>query len=321
MNSNTSLKGYSLIWWLFTLFGIPVTFPWFIYHFISTIRKRRQRMALNKQVVIITGASSGLGEALAHAFYQCGCRIVLVARRREELERVKNTLMHIHCNGPTYPPIVLPIDLTQLNLIPNAVEKILSIYNQIDILVNNAGISYRGEAAKTAIDVDIQVMQINYFAQIALAKAILPTMVQQQSGHIVCISSVQGKIAIPYRSAYTASKHALQAWCDSARAELSDKNINIAVINPGYIKTDLSLNAVTDNGDTYGKMDKTTEDGYSPDYVAEQVLSAVLRQNKEIMIAPFIVKAVHFIRYMFPSLYFLIMKNRAKNVESSRNVN
>ncbi|KAK0170895.1 hypothetical protein PV328_008684 [Microctonus aethiopoides] len=310
MDSN--MKDYSFIWWIFTVFGIPVAFPWVIYHLINKIRKGQQKSALNKQVVMITGASSGLGEALAHAFYQCGCKLILVARRKEKLEEVKSALMRIHHNGPTYTPIVFPLDITELDSLPEAIEKILSIYNRIDILVNNAGISYRGEAVKTSIDVDIQVMQINYFAQIALAKAVLPTMIRQKSGNIVCISSVQGKIAIPYRSAYGASKHALQAWCDSVRAELNNENINITVINPGYINTDLSLNAITGDGGIYGKMDKTIKEGYLPSFVAEKVITAILQQNKEVMIAPFLVKVANFIRYIIPTLYFVLMNRRAR---------
>ncbi|KAK0178475.1 hypothetical protein PV327_007366 [Microctonus hyperodae] len=312
MDSNTNMKGYSFIWWMFTVFGIPVAFPWVVYHLINKIRKGRQKSAMNKQVVMITGASSGLGEALAHAFYQCGCKVILVARRKEKLEEVKNALMRSYHNGPTHTPVVFPLDISELDSLPKAVEKILSIYGRIDILVNNAGISYRGEAVKTSIDVDIQVMQINYFAQIALTKAVLPTMIRRKSGNIVCISSVQGKIAIPYRSAYGASKHALQAWCDSVRAELNNENINVTVINPGYIKTDLSLNAITGDGEIYGKMDITIQEGYLPSFVAEQVITAILQQNKEVMIAPFLVKAANFIRNIIPTLYFMLMNRRTK---------
>jgi len=263
---------------------------------------------------MITGASSGLGEALAHTFYSSGCRIILVSRRKKELERVKTDLMNTHQTVPTYPPIVLSLDLTDINNLKDAVSKAIMVYDRIDILINNAGISYRGEVIDTNVDVDIKVMLSNYFSQVALSKIVLPYMIKQQSGHIIGISSVQGRIAIPFRSAYAASKHALQAWYDTARAELSDKNIKFTVISAGYIKTSLSLNALTGSGQVYGVMDKTTESGYQPKYVAECILKSVLKQEKEVTIAPFPPKCAIILRTLFPSLYFWIMQKRASKL-------
>ncbi|KAM0730063.1 Dehydrogenase/reductase SDR family protein 7-like [Formica fusca] len=307
-----TLAGWSIIWWLFKLFGIPITIPWLIYHFIDIVQQKRKRAALSNKVVMITGASSGLGEALAHTFYRWGCRIILVSRRKEELERVKNDLINTHQTVPTHLPIVLPLDLTEINNLKDKVSEAIMVYGRIDILINNAGISYRGEVINTNVDVDIKVMLSNYFSQVALSKIVLPFMIEQQSGHIVGISSVQGRIAIPFRSAYAASKHALQAWYDTARAELFDKNIKFTVVNPGYIKTSLSLNALTGNGQVYGLMDKTTESGYQSEYVAECILKSVLKQEKEVTIAPFSPKAAIVLRTLFPSLFFWIMQRRAK---------
>lgn len=142
---------------------------------------------------MITGASSGLGEALAHTFYNSGCRIILVSRRKEELERVKNDLMKTHQvrstifisigkyieyqfsaffqTVPTNPPIVLPLDLTDINNLKDDVTKAIMVHGRIDILINNAGISYRGEIIDTNVDIDIKVMLSNYFSQVALSKS------------------------------------------------------------------------------------------------------------------------------------------------------
>ncbi|GAB1868246.1 Dehydrogenase/reductase SDR family protein 7-like [Camponotus japonicus] len=308
-----TLMGWSIMWWLFKLFGLPITIPWLIYHFLDIMQQKRKRAALSSKVIMITGASSGLGEALAHTFYRWGCRLILVSRRKEELERVKNDLMNTYQTVPTHPPIVLPLDLTDINNMKDEVSKAIMIHGRIDILINNAGITYRGEVINTSVDVDLKVMMSNYFSQVALSKIVLPFMIEQKSGHIVGISSVQGRIAIPFRSAYAASKHALQAWYDTTRAELWDKNIKITVISPGYIKTSLSLNALTENGQVYGLMDKTTENGYQPEFVAECILKSVLKQEKEVTIAPFSPKATIVLRTLFPSLFFWIMQKRAKN--------
>ncbi|XP_033225495.1 dehydrogenase/reductase SDR family protein 7-like [Belonocnema kinseyi] len=304
-------------WWLFTLFGIPVTFPWLLYYLYNVMMFKRRKALLSGKVVMITGASSGLGEALAHIYYSCGCRLILISRRRDELQRVKDTLMNIHYTVPTHPPVILPLDLTEINSLNSEVEKVLKIHGRVDILINNAGISYRGEVENTNVDVYIKVMLINYFAQVAMTKAVLPSMMEQRSGHIICISSVQGKMAIPYRSAYAASKHALQAWSDSLRAEISDKNIKVTVISPGYIQTSLSLNALTECGQKYGVMDEATQQGYPAENVAEEVLKSMLNGSKDVTISTCSPKIAILIRTLFPSFYFWIMEVRAKKSRDS----
>lgn len=312
MKQNDKFIGWQVMWWLFGLGCIPVTFPWLLYHLFEIMMQKRRRARLAGKVVMITGASSGLGEALAHVFYSSGCRLILSSRRKPELERVKAALMSKHPTVPTHPPVVLPLDVTDLNAVPSEVQKVLKIHGKIDVLVNNAGISYRGEVVHTNVDVDIKVMLCNYFGQIALTKAVLPSMLERRSGHVICISSVQGRIAIPYRSAYAASKHALQAWCDTSRAELAEHNIKITVVSPGYIKTALSLNAVTGSGETYGVMDENTEQGFTPEYVAEEVMKALLQEASEVTVAPFTPKAAILLRSLFPSVYFWLMRKRAK---------
>ena len=141
---------------------------------------------------------------------------------------------------------------------------------------------------------------------------IAQSMAQKQSGTIVFMSSVQSKIALPYRSAYTASKHALQALADSLRAELADSGIEIIVVNPSYVNTKLSLNALTSSGHLHGKMDNNTANGYSAEFVAQKTLHAVMNHEKEIIISSPLPRLAIFIRYWFPSLYFHIMSNRAR---------
>ncbi|XP_066599516.1 dehydrogenase/reductase SDR family protein 7-like [Prorops nasuta] len=317
-NNYESVANWSFLWWLFKLFGFPFFLPWALYNFIGIINQKRQRTNLQGKVVMITGASSGLGESLAHLFYSCGCKIILVSRRRKELEKVRNDIMNTHQTVTTHPPIVLTLDLTEINSLKSEVNKVLDIYGKIDILINNAGISYRGEIIDTKVDIDIKVMLINYFAQIALTKAVIPSMIKQNNGHVVYISSVQGKIGIPYRSAYAASKHALQAWCDVCRAEMAEKNVAITVISPGYIKTSLSLNALTGTGQVYGVMDEATEKGYTPEFVADQVLKAVLKKEKDLVVATFTPKVAILLRTVFPSIYFWIMQKRAKKLKKNR---
>lgn len=306
------MSGWPIMWWLLGSLCIPVTVPWLIFR-LFYYKKMRSKM--QGKVVVITGASSGLGEALAHTFYKAGCRVVLAARRESELNRVKQELLSLHSTVPTYPPVVLPLDLAQLNEMPKHVAKVLAIFGHVDILINNGGISVRGDILSTTVDVDTRLMLVNYFGQVALTKALLPSMIERKSGHIVTISSIQGRIAIPFRSAYSASKHALQAFCDTLRAEMADHNIKVTVVSPGYIQTNLSVNALTGSGEKYGVNDETTTSGYSPTRVAEDILIAVMKEDLELILSGPTPRIAIYLRTLFPSLYFYIMQNRARRLK------
>lgn len=217
------------------------------------------------------------------------------------------------CSQTTvYPPVVFPLNIADLESMSDKVHQILEIYGFIDILINNAGLSVRSACLDTVDDVDIKLMMVNYFGTIKLTKSLLPSMIARKTGRIVCIGSVQGKFALPNRSAYSASKHALQAFCDSLRAELHDKNIHVTLISPGYIKTNLSRNALTGSGMAYGKLDDTTAKGTSPEEMSRQILKAILRDKKDVVIAGITPKFAMYLRYLIPNLYFAIMARRAR---------
>lgn len=142
--------------------------------------------------------------------------------------------------------------MADLSALPAKVAQILQIFGHVDILINNGGISVRSDVASAAVDVDIKVMMVNYFGSVAMTKAVLPSMCRRRQGRIVFVSSVQGKFAIPFRSSYAASKHALSAFSDSLRAEVHKDNVRVLLVSPGYINTALSLNALTSSGQNYG---------------------------------------------------------------------
>ncbi|KAJ3653332.1 hypothetical protein Zmor_012589 [Zophobas morio] len=292
--------------------SLAFTIPWIVFKVCRAIHLKRNYNALLGKVVLITGASSGLGEALAHEFYKQGCQVVLCARRRQELERVRTELLQTHPTVPTIPPIVHPLDLSDINTLPSHVDKILAVTGKIDILINNGGISHRGSVLATQPDVDIKIMLTNYFGSAALTKAVLPSMIKNKSGHVVFISSIQGLMALPERSAYSASKHAMQAFSDSLRAEVAIHNISVTVVSAGYIKTELSRNALTGSGGKHGEMDAATESGYAPGYVATEVGRAVVQKKKEILISTLVPRIGVFLRKYLPSVYFYVMEKRAQ---------
>jgi dehydrogenase/reductase SDR family protein 7B len=171
------------------------------------------------------------------------------------------------------------------------------------------------------VDIDIKIMLTNYFGTVALTKAVLPSMIQRKEGRVVCIGSVQGKIAIPHRAAYSASKHAMQAFCDSLRAEMDEHNVKVTLISPGWISTNLSLNALTGSGVSYGKMDNETAQGADPIELANEIVRAVLDDKKDVVSASLSPRLAILIRSWCPSLYFWIMAKRAHKLSKQATKN
>ncbi|XP_025208815.1 dehydrogenase/reductase SDR family protein 7-like [Melanaphis sacchari] len=302
--------------WQYVCCSLPILIPMSVYVLKKCFNNRYR--TLNSKVVLITGASSGLGETLAHEFYSHGCALILTGRSSNELERVKNDLLSRSDIKNVNKPCILVLDLIDQSTIEVVSQKVLGVFGRVDILINNAGISYRGRAEATMAEVDYKVMLVNYFGQVALTKAILPSMIHHKSGHIVAISSVQGKIAIPFRSAYTASKHALQAFFDTLRAEISHHKVKVTVVSPGHIQTNLSLNALTGSGSQYGVMDESTMSGYSAEYVAQRIVDAVVNDEQEVIIAPLYARLAIGLRYVWPRFYFWLMKYRADQQNSQK---
>ncbi|RUS77509.1 hypothetical protein EGW08_014721 [Elysia chlorotica] len=292
---------------LWTVIGLPVSLISTLYFLLN----RRKNVVLQDKVVFITGASSGLGEALAEAFHQCGCKVVIAGRNAEKLEELRDRL-NSRKQDHQHSPAICILDLEDHDLGEKVHQAVAKVWGKVDILINNAGMSYRGAVADTKSEVDKKLMVVNHLGHIEITKAILPYMMKQNSGHIVCVSSVQGKLPIPHRSAYAASKHALQAYFDSLRAEVDHQGIQVCVVSPYYIRTNLSVNALSADGSSYGKLDQTTINGYDPHFVAQKIISCVQQGQEELILAPFHVKLAICLRVLAPWLYFKIMARRAR---------
>jgi dehydrogenase/reductase SDR family member 7B len=251
---------------------------------------------LKNSVVWVTGASSGIGAAIAIACAQAGASVVLSARSREGLEAVAQ-----QCGVPSTQLMVLPLDLAQPEAFPEAVAAVLQAFGRIDLLVNNAGISQRSLAMETSLAVDRQLMEVNYFGTLALTKAVLPSMLARRTGHIVVVTSLVGKFGTPLRSGYAASKHALHGYFDSLRAELHDQGIKILLACPGFVRTQISISALTGDGKAQGKMDAATDAGMEPAVFARKLLRAIERDKAEVYIGGKEIRGVYFQRF-FPGL-------------------
>ncbi|MTI21517.1 SDR family oxidoreductase [Fulvivirga sp. RKSG066] len=253
------------------------------------------------KVVWITGASSGIGEALAIELSRQGAKLIISARRKEELDRVKNL-----CKTPAE-VATLPLDLTFTDTMHLAVETALLAFGHVDILINNGGVSQRSLAKDTKLEVDKKLMEVNYFGTIALTKALLPHFLERKAGQIAVVSSLVGKFGTPYRSGYAASKHALHGFFDALRAELWKDNITVTILCPGFIKTNVSVNALTESGEKLNQMDDAQANGMSAAKCAKKMAKAIRRQKNEVYIGGKEIYGVYLKRF-FPGLFARVVR-------------
>jgi len=265
-------------------------------------------MTFNGKSVWITGASSGIGEALAGEFFARGARLIISARNVQKLEEIKKGFDAVESGRC----IVVACDVTNSASINEAVNEVKKQIPKLDILVNNAGVSQRATALETGIDVVRQLFEVNFFGTIAITKAVLPWMIEKGGGHIAVISSMAGKFGFRMRSAYSAAKHALQGYFETLRAEMHDKNVRVTIICPGRVQTNISLNSFTGDGRLYGKMDKGQANGVSVTRCARIIAQAVSNNRKEVFIGgPELFLLV--VKRACPALYYWIA-NRASPV-------
>lgn len=256
---------------------------------------------MKNKVIWITGASSGIGEALAYLFSQMDARLILSARNRDELYRVKSSCknrMNTH---------VLPLDLEKTDTLEEKAADAIRIFGNIDLLINCAGISQRALAMDTRASVEHQLMNVNFWGTVTLSKAVLPAMIASGGGHIICVSSLVGKFGTKLRSAYAASKHALHGYFDSLRLEVYDQNILITLVCPGFIRTNVSINALTGDGTIQNTMDDAQEQGMTAADCAAEIFKAIQQRKEEAYIGGKETKAIWYKRF-FPSRFSKYMK-------------
>jgi dehydrogenase/reductase SDR family protein 7B len=267
------------------------------------------------KVVWITGASAGLGEALALELCRCAHLqgLVISARREPELQRVRKLCMDL---SPNFEVSVVPLDLAKLDAVSAAVEEAKKPSGRVDILFNNGGMGCRGLASEISLETDQMLMNVNYFSGVALVKALLPEWMDRGFGHVIQVSSVQGFFSIPGRTAYAASKHASHGFYDCLRAEVAHHGISVTMVAPGYIATSFAANAAEGGG---GKYPEGHASGAIPaDVLAKQMITATARLKEEIVPAAFNARMARFARCACPGGLFWYMRRRAAKERKKR---
>jgi short-subunit dehydrogenase len=261
---------------------------------------------LGNKVIWITGASSGIGEALVYELAKKKTRLILSARRKEELERVKG-----NCQRDAQANIrVLPLDLSQSSTLRLSTEAALQIFGSIDIVVHNGGISQRSLVKDTTLDVDKRIMDVNFFGAVAITKFMIPHFLKKRGGYFVVVSSLTGKFGTPYRSGYAASKHALHGFFDAVRAEHYKDNVKVSMICPGFVHTPITYAALTGDGTPLNKMDEAQYKGMPASDCAKKIVSAMESEKEEVYIGGKEVWAVYLKRFV-PGIFSRVIRKAA----------
>jgi len=255
------------------------------------------------KVAWITGASSGIGEALAYRLSRMGARLILSSNERDELNRVQES-----CEQTDEAVMSLFLDLSRPETMPSKAAAVLERFGHVDFLFNNGGISQRALALDTSLDIDRKIMEIDYFGHIGLTKALLPSIMERRSGHIVVTTSVAGIIGVPLRSAYCAAKHALHGFFDALRAEVWDHNIKVTLICPSAVRTRIAAEALTGNGRAYGKMDNIISGGIAVDDCVDKMITAVVKGKEEVVVGKGMGKHGVLVKRLFPVVYSKVVR-------------
>jgi len=263
-------------------------------------------MKLKDKIIWITGASSGIGEALAYSCTAEGAKVIISARREDELKRVAE-----NCKTDSKNIFILPIDLENTEFIEEKVNQVITEFGKIDVLINNGGIGQRGKAVNTKTEIDRRVMEINFFGTINLSKAVARVMQKQKSGKLVVVTSIMGKYGMPLYATYAASKHALYGYFESLRQELYADNVKVLIVSPGFIDTDVSVKLLTENGSAYGIKSDAQKKGMSAMECAKGIVKAIKGSENHKYVGGYELFSVY-VKQFLPKTFYKLMRKMTK---------
>jgi len=248
-------------------------------------------MTYKHKTIWITGASSGIGEALVDEFVKEGAVLIISSHEADELQRVRAK----HSGYADIHPVVF--NLAHPEEVEETAVRVLKEFGHVDVLMNNGGISQRSLVAETPVELDRRVMEIDYFAGVILAKAVLPGMIERGYGQFGVTSTIAGKFGFPMRSAYSAAKHALFGFYESLLAENHKHGIRVTIFSPGRVRTNISLNAVDKEGNARGVMDPGQANGITPERCARKMVRSMKRGRRDVLIGSSELAMVYIYKY------------------------
>ncbi|XP_076843462.1 dehydrogenase/reductase SDR family member 7C-B [Brachyhypopomus gauderio] len=291
-----------------------------IFYLYGAILNLLSRATVRNKVVLITDSLSALGNECAKLFHKGGARLILCGKNWEKLELLGEQLMNGSDPSLTFPPKLIELDFSDMDTMPDVVSDVLDAYGCLDVLIFNSSMKVKAPAQSLSLDMDKMVMDANYFGPITLAKGVLPSMMSRRAGHMVLVNSVQGKLAVPFRTSYAASKHAIQAFFDCLRAEVQEYGISVSTVSHTFIKATSSPHQTLTTKSIWSVFTRQQHHGISPEEMASELLRTLNSKRSEVIIAHFISKAAIYVRPLFPNLFFSVMAAGVRDCAAVKHV-
>ena len=269
-----------------------------------------KKQVLKDKVVIITGATSGIGEASALVFGRNGAKVVITGRNQEKLDRTLGQLKSQNIEA-----LAILADSASESDNKNMAEKTISHFGKIDILINNAGISMRALFQDLDLDVFKQVMDTNFYGTVYATKYCLPEILKTK-GSIIGISSINGYRGTPARTAYSASKYAMNGFLEALRTEVMNQGVHVLVASPGFTASNIRNGALTAHGESQGKSPRDESKMMNPEEVALAILKSTLERKRDLVLTTQGKMAVFLNKWLPSMMDRIVYKEMANELDS-----
>lgn len=276
------------------------------------------KTCVRNKVVVITDALSGLGKECSSVFHKGGARLILCGKSWEKLEELADELANASDPTMTFPPKLVLLDFGDVDSLADAVAEVLECYGCLDTVIFNGSMKVKAPAQSLSLEVDKLLMDNNYFGPVTLAKGVLPSMISRRSGHLLLVNSIQGKLAVPFRTSYAASKHAVQAFFDCLRAEVEEYGISVSTIHHTFISSSAcGSEGASPSRSIWSLLYTKKPLGVSPDEATAEIVRTLNNKKKEVVIAPSLPKAAIYARSFFPNVFFAVMAAGVNNAAAA----
>ncbi|XP_057717330.1 dehydrogenase/reductase SDR family member 7C-B-like isoform X1 [Corythoichthys intestinalis] len=311
-------------------------------HVYALVSGLLSKSCVRNKVVLLSDALSTLGKECASVFHEGGARLILCGKNWEKLQELSNDLMDASDPSMTFPPKLVLLDFGQRELLPDSIKEVLECYGCVDVLILNGNLKVKAPVYMLTLEMDKLLMDNNYFGPVALVKGahgdvshkqggkwvswcglfiagVLPSMTARRSGHLLLVNSIQGKLAVPFRTSYAASKHAVQAFFDCLRSEVDELGICVSTISITFISSRASEKQKGTDAKSFWSYLYTKKPlGISSSKAANEVVKTLSNKRKEVLMAPSLPKVALYARSFFPNVFFAIMAAGVKDSTTTK---
>ncbi|XP_028989606.1 dehydrogenase/reductase (SDR family) member 7Cb [Betta splendens] len=288
-----------------------------IYYIYNEVMHLMSKSLVRNKVVVITDAVSGVGTECAQLFHKGGARLILCGTSWDKLESLFDSLTNDADPRETFAPKLVILDFSDMDSMEDVVAEVLECYGYVDVLICNSSVKLKAPVQSISLELDRNIMDVNYFGPSTLAKGVLPPMISRRSGHVVLVNSIQGRLAIPFRSSYAASKHAAQAFFDCLRAEVEEYGIVVSTVSHTFINASDPPPAEEPAGPKPSALAAFVASqlthGVRPCVLANEILHTVNRKRKEVVLAHPVPRVALYLRSLVPPVLFAVLAAGVKD--------